>query len=73
MWEVLGPLLTAGFLGTVLTIVARVFLALHRSAIAAEQRRADDAVRAWEAERARADLREQQINTLLGRPREPSP
>ncbi len=56
MWQAIVPyLLQSGALG----MVAWVFLALHRSAIRSESRRAD----AWERI---AMLREQQMGILLG-------
>lgn len=70
MWEMLAPLLTTG---GIVGVVSTVFYRLHRSAVQAERRRADDWFEAYKAERARADLKEKQIGILLGRVRDDGP
>jgi len=64
MWQSVAPWLAQG---GALGVVAMVFYRLHRDAVAAEQRRADDWRKAWEAERERADVRDGQLGILLGR------
>lgn len=66
MWETVAQTVgTGGGAG----VLAWIFYRLHRSAIQAEKRRADDWREACVAERARADLKDQQIGILLGRVR----
>lgn len=70
VWDTLVPLFTTG---GIVGVVATVFYRLHKSAIGAERRRADDWREAYRAERARADLKEKQIGILLGRVRDDGP
>lgn len=63
-WETLAPFLAQGGITGVL---AFIYYRLHRDAVDAERRRADDARARAVAAEARADLREQQINVLIGR------
>lgn len=71
MWQALWPwLVSAGGLPSLAWIVYK----LHSDAVRAERGRADDARARAEAAERRADLREEQLGILLGRPvREPSP
>lgn len=72
MWQSVAPWLAQG---GALGVVSWVFYRLHRDAIAAEQRRADDWRAAAEATQARADVREEQLGIMLGRApaKEPMP
>ena len=63
-WETLAPFLTQGGITGVLAFIG---YRLHRDAVDAERRRADDARERAKAAEARADLREQQIDILIGR------
>ena len=63
-WETLAPFLTQGGITGILVFTG---YRLHRDAVDAERRRADDARKRAEAAEARAELREQQIGILLGR------
>jgi hypothetical protein len=63
-WETLTPFLAQGGLSVVLAFVG---YRLHRDAVDAERRRADDARARAEAAEKRADLREQQLGIVLGR------
>ena len=69
-WQDLAPFLTQGGITGVLAFIG---YRLHRDAVDAERRRADDARDAAKAAEARADLREQQINILIGRQRNGRP
>lgn len=62
MWEAVAPWVAQG---GALGVVSWVFYQLHRSAIEAEQRRADDWRTAWQAERDRANVRDEQIGILI--------
>lgn len=55
-----------------ITSLSWIFYRLHRDAVAAERERADDWRAAAIAAEKRADVRDQQIATLLGRIRDPS-
>lgn len=63
-WETLAPFLAQGGLSGVLAFLG---YRLHRDAVDAERRRADDARARAEAAEKRADLREQQLSIVLGR------
>jgi hypothetical protein len=63
-WETLAPFLAQGGISGILAFVG---YRLHRDAVDAERRRADDARERAEAAEKRADLREQQLSILLGR------
>ena len=63
-WETLAPFLTQGGITGVLAFIG---YRLHRDAVDAERRRADDARARAEAAEKRADLREEQLSILLGR------
>lgn len=69
MWQawVLGGGLTA-----TMTVLARVGYKLHKDAIAAHDKRADEWHAAWQAERAAREVREEQLGIVLSRPREPA-
>ena len=63
-WETLAPFLAqGGITGALLLIGYR----LHRDAVDAERRRADDARARAEAAEKRAEVREEQLSILLGR------
>lgn len=65
-----------GIAGAIAWLVYRLHtdaVTAHRQRAEAAEKRADDWRTAWSAERDRADMREDQIGVLLGRPpREPS-
>ena len=61
MWQAIAPWLAGGGLTTAAWIVYK----LHKDAVDAERRRADDWKTAAEAAQARADVRDSQIATLL--------
>jgi hypothetical protein len=63
-WEELAPFLTQGGITSVLAFIA---YRMHRDAVDAHDKRANDARERAEAAEARAELREQQINILVGR------
>lgn len=63
-WETLAPFLAQGGLSGILAFLG---YRLHRDAVDAERRRADDARARAEAAERRADLREQQLGIVLGR------
>lgn len=63
-WQELTPFLAQGGVTSVLAFIA---YKLHRDAVDAHDKRANDARERAEAAEARADLREQQINVLIGR------
>jgi hypothetical protein len=66
VWNLLGPLLGAGGAIGLLTLLARIFLTLHRDAIASER----EAKETWKQVAAE---RQKQIDILLGgRVREPT-
>lgn len=69
MWSSLTPWLAQG---GVTGILAWVGYRLHVDAINAERRRADDWRAVAEMNGKRADLREQQMSTLLSATREPA-
>lgn len=66
MPELVALLIQGGIIGA----VASVFGMLHRSAVRAHERRADDWRSAFELERHRADEATRQLATLLGAVRE---
>lgn len=68
----LAPYFIGGGALGVMTLLARVFLTLHRDAIDSERRRGDDAVARAIAAEKRADLREDQMGILLGRTKDPA-
>ena len=63
-WETLAPFLAQGGLSGILAFLG---YRLHRDAVDAERRRADDARARAEAAEKLADLREQQLSIVLGR------
>jgi hypothetical protein len=74
VWDALGPWFATGGGAGLAGFLAWLVYKLHADAVAAERRRADSAERreadyrtAWQAERDRADMREDQIGVLLGR------
>lgn len=69
MWSSIVPYLGGGFGVAVLWFVYK----MHASAVGAERRRADEWYQAYKAERARADLKEQQMGILLGHIKDPAP
>ncbi len=67
MWETLAPWLASGGGAGIAGAIAFLVYRLHADAVAAERRRADDWRTAAMADRARADVYQQQIAILLGR------
>lgn len=63
MWSAIAPVLSTGGLGAVLLVAYW----LHRDAVKAHERRADDWRAAAEAAAKRADLKDTQMGILLGR------
>ncbi len=70
MWDSLAPWLASGGGAGIAGFVSFLIYRLHADAVAAERRRADDWRTAAMADRARADVYQQQIGILLGRPQE---
>lgn len=68
MWTTIAPWLGGGAAG----VLAWLGYKLHSDAVSAERRRADEWSAAYKAERARADLKEEQMGILLGRGKDPA-
>jgi hypothetical protein len=70
VWDSLAPWLASGSGAGIAGAIAWIVYKLHADAVAAERRRADDWRTAAMADRARADVYQQQIGILLGRPQQ---